>query len=189
MPKPPILPLLNWRAVFASGLEFDAWLAQAENPEHARIMDEAAAAQRLEPHEVALLSDLDRPVHVVAIAEDWCGDVIRHVPVLERLSRSAEDLHVRYIARAQHPDVFVRFLTNGGEAIPRFIFLSEDFVECGHWGPMPSACRELLSRGKACGNVGAAREKVAKVYEADADKRDVVRELLALIDIASSSAP
>jgi len=109
--------------------------------------------------------------------------------VLARLAEVAPRLEVRFITREQHPDVFARFLTNGGEAIPKFVFLSEAFVECGHWGPMPAGCRELLSRGKACGDVGAARERVSARYVADPEKREVVRELLALIDVASSSAP
>ncbi len=189
MPQPPILPLIDWPEVFTSGKTYDKWIGDAGAPDNAKAMEEQRAAQRLEPHEEALLAALPRTVHVVAIAEDWCGDVVRHVPVLQRLADAAPKLQVRFIERGQHPDVFARFLTNGGEAIPKFVFLSDRFVECGNWGPMPALCRELLSRGKACGDVGAARQKVGALYQADADKREVVRELLALIDIASSSAP
>jgi len=189
MPKPPTLPLIEWSKIFESGRSYDAWIEHAESQDHAKAMEAQRAAQRLEPHEDALLAGLPRTVHVVAIAEDWCGDVVRHVPVLQRLADAAPKLRVRFVTREQYPDVFARFLTNGGEAIPKFVFLSDQFVECGHWGPMPAQCRVLLSRGKACGDIGAAREKVNALYQADADKRDVVRELLELIDIASSSAP
>ena len=71
-----------------------------------------------------------------------------------------------------------RPLTNGGEAIPKFIFLSDQFVECGNWGPMPSADRVLIARGKACGDVGAARKKTAQSYQMDAGRRIVVEDLL-----------
>jgi hypothetical protein len=128
-------------------------------------------------------------VHVVAIAEDWCGDVVRHAPVLQRLAEAGSNLKVRYISREQHPEVFVRFLTNGGEAIPKFIFLSDRFVECGHWGPMPESCRELIARGKACGDVASARRKVSLRYEQDTALREVVAELLHLVDIAASREP
>ena len=143
----------------------------------------------LEPHAVWSLKALAKPVHVVAIAEDWCGDVVRHAPVLQRLADETPNLKVRYVRRDQHLDVFARFLTNGGEAIPKFVFLSDAFVECGNWGPMPDACRELIARGKACGNVAAAREKVAALYNADPQERMVVNELLSLIDIAACTAP
>jgi hypothetical protein len=185
MPMPPILPTIDWPAVFNSGLEFDAWIARAENRQYAEAMVQAVDAAPLPPHVRAALAGLANDIHVVAIAEDWCGDVVRHVPALERLRRAATRLHVRYISRAQYPDVFVRFLTNGGEAIPKFIFLSAKFVECGNWGPMPASCRELIARGKASGDTAGARATVSQLYAADPDLKIVVRELMELIDIAA----
>jgi hypothetical protein len=152
-------------------------------------MQQALAAQQLEPHVEALLGALPRPVYVVAIAEEWCGDVRRHVPVLQRLAQAAPLLHIRYITREQHPDVFVRFLTNGGEAIPKFVFISDQFVECGNWGPMPAADRALIARGKACGDIGAARRKVGQSYQQDAERYTVVQELVDLIQTAVCASP
>ena len=83
--------------------------------------------------------------------------------------------------------VFDGFLVNGGESIPIFVFLNDRFVECGHWGPMPAAAKEWIARGKACGDMKTARERVAKLYEADPSRRDVMRELVHLIDIAVSA--
>ena len=54
---------------------------------------------------------------------------------------------------------------------------------------MLRACRELIRRGKACGDVGAASKKVAALYEADGNRREVIRELTRLIDIAASCEP
>jgi hypothetical protein len=189
MPRPPILPRIVWGDVFERGLVFEDWLDAAESADQVLAITEALTAQKLEPQEEALLQYLCRPVLVVAFAEDWCGDVVRHVPVLQSLADASGMLHVRYVTRAQHPDVFARFLTNGGEAVPKFIFLSEHYVECGQWGPMPEECRRLIARGKACGDVGAARKKVAALYGADPDKQVVVRELLALAETAAAVAP
>lgn len=189
MPMPPLLPLIDWPTIFASGKPYADWIQGAENAQNRQKMEEVLASLVLDPQVIAHLRALPRTVHVIAIAEDWCGDVVRHVPALQAMSQATEKLQVRFITRGQHPDVFVRFLTNGGEAIPKFIFLSQDFVECGNWGPMPAACRTLISRGKACGNVKRAREKVHSLYEADADLRMVVDELLDLADIASAVAP
>jgi thiol-disulfide isomerase/thioredoxin len=189
MPRPPVLPTLDWKAIFESGMPFGEWLEATESDQNREAMEQALAGQELEPHIEALLSALPRPVYVVAIAEDWCGDVVRHAPVLQRLARAAPNLKVRYITREQHKDVFVRFLTNGGEAIPKFIFLSSQFVECGNWGPMPAADRVLIARGKACGDVGAARRKVASSYQMDVGRRIVVEELIGLIHIAMCTSP
>jgi hypothetical protein len=189
MPRAAILPTIDWKAVFASGQDYAAWLAGGESTENQAQMEGERLALALEPQTVAALGALPRPVHVIAIAEDWCGDVVRHAPVLQRIAEAAPNLRVRYIRREQWPGVFARFLTNGGEAIPKFVFLNDAFVECGSWGPMPDACRELIARGKACGDVGAARKKVHGFYEADSNRRMVVAELMHLIDIASSREP
>lgn len=189
MPQPPILPLLDWKAVFESGKDYATWLAGAESQEKRQRMEDFRGALMLDSQIVGFLGALPRIVNVVAIAEDWCGDVVRFVPVLQRLAESAPKLKVRYLSRTQHPEILVRFLTNGGEAIPQFIFLSKAWVECGHWGPMPEACRELIARGKACGDVAAARKKVSTLYEVDTHRRTAVAELLKLLDIASSLEP
>jgi hypothetical protein len=189
MPRPATLPTIDWKTVFESGLDYTAWLAAAEVAEQRDKLEAQRLALVLEPQAAGTLAALPRPVHVVAIAEDWCGDVVRHVPVLQRMAEAGPMLKVRYITRQQWPDVFARFLTNGGEAIPKFIFLSDRFVECGSWGPMAEACRELIARGKACGDVAAARRKVSALYEADGNRREVVRELLHLVDVAASREP
>ena len=189
MPRPPVLAAIDWAGLYASATEYDAWLDEGEKPENSERMEADRKAFALSPQVEAFLAALPRPVHVIAIAENWCGDVVRHVPVLQKMADASPNLKVRYIAREDRPDVFARFLTNGGEAIPKFIFLSDQFVECGNWGPMPEACRELIARGKACGDVGAARKKVSALYEADGERNVVVGELLHLVDIASAAAP
>jgi thiol-disulfide isomerase/thioredoxin len=180
---------LDWKAILASGKTFDEWMAAAEHDMNRKNMEQGLANQELEPHIEALLGALPRPVYVVAIAEDWCGDVLRHVPVLQRLAQAAPNMEVRYITREQHKDVFMRFLTNGGEAIPKFVFISSQYVECGNWGPMPSADRVLIARGKACGDVGAARKKVSQSYQMDVERHIVVEELVDLIQIAVCASP
>ncbi|WP_257309373.1 thioredoxin family protein [Geothrix fuzhouensis] len=189
MPRPPTLPTLDWEAVFDSGLTYADWLAAAESTEQRDKLETQRQALMMEPTVAGFLAALPRPVHVVAIAEDWCGDVVRHAPVLQRLAEASSNLKVRYLSRQQHPGVFVRFLTNGGEAIPKFIFLSDRFVECGNWGPMPEGCKEIIARGKACGDVAAARKKVSASYEQDPACREVISELLRLVEIATCREP
>lgn len=189
MPRPPALSTIPWATVFESGLDYARWLEAGESPDNQRAMENIRQSLVLEPHVASCLRALADPVPVVAIAEDWCGDVVRHVPVLQKMAETSSNLKVRYIRRDQWPDVFVRFLTNGGEAIPKFVFLNDAFVECGNWGPMPEACREVIARGKACNDISAARRKVSALYEADAGFRIVITELLRLIDIAVCRTP
>lgn len=189
MPRPPILPTVDWPTIWSFAKGYEDWIDSAENSDHAKLINDGLAAQKIEPQEEATVQNLGRVARVIAFAEDWCGDVVRHVPVLQTLADNSGMLHVRYVTRSEHPDVFARFLTNGGEAVPKFVFLSEDFVECGNWGPMPESCRQIIARGKACGDVSTARKKVAALYDADPEKRDVVRELIALAETAAAIAP
>src|SRR5690606_3992344 len=127
---------------------YESWLRDGEIPENCQTIDQQRKAFTLEPHVEGWLGGVSRPVYVLAFAEDWCGDVVRHVPVLQKLADFCPKLTVRYTTRAQQPELFARFLTNGGEAVPKFVFLNESYVETGNWGPMPDECRELIARGK-----------------------------------------
>jgi hypothetical protein len=191
MPRPPILPTVDWKSVFEKGRKFDAWLAAAENQDNAQKMRQDAEAfpRTLPPHIVEFLKALRRPIHVLAFAEDWCGDVVRHAPVLEALGRVAPQVKIRFFSRQDSPDTFIRFLTNGGEAIPKFVFLSDQFVEVGNWGPMPAECREMIARGKACGDGKAARERVSQLYQADPERHQVLDELIDLLGVAAADRP
>lgn len=189
MPRPPILDPIDFRAVFNGAKDYRQWLAIAESADNVAKMEARRQSVAIDAPTRAFLAAVPRPVHVIAIAEDWCGDVHRHAPVLERLAEHAPQLRVRYISRADHPEIFKRFLTNGGEAIPKFIFFNDKFVEVGNWGPMPEECRRLIARGKAAGDVTAARKRVSALYEADPHCEIVLRELLSLIHTALCEQP
>jgi hypothetical protein len=189
MPRPPLLPLIDWKSAFAAGLAWRPWLDAAEKPEHrAELLGSYGGFHPL-PGVVARLVALAKPVHVVAIAEAWCGDVRRHVPVLQKLADStAGTVRVRYLERAYDLAIFARLLTNGGEAIPKAVFLNADFVETGIWGPMPAASRVAIARGRAAGDIPAARRVVAAHYASDPHRRQVETELVELIAIAATTA-
>lgn len=185
MPRPPILPAVDWPAFFAGGKTFEQWLELCE-PQNKRQLQERLETLELTTLQRAWLADLPKDVHVIVFAEDWCGDVIRHVPIVQKMEDAAGGrLKVRYYLREEAPEIFVRFLTNGGEAIPKCVFFSDQWVECGNWGPMTTACRRLIAMGKACGDVAAARKLVAASYDSDPVCREVFDELFDLIQIAS----
>lgn len=184
MPRPPILPTIDWKAIIASGVTYDKWLAGAENPKHREQMQSRQDSIVLDPITLGRLKAIKRRVNVVCIAEDWCGDVVRHVPVLEALASACSKIKTRYITREQHPDVFARFLTNGGEAIPKFVFVTDTHVEIGNWGPMPNAYKPLIARGKSVGDVGPFRKRISALYEADPNGDDTTADLLPLLETA-----
>ena len=189
MPRPPILKPVDYKAIFKSAATYRQWLGKTEDRKNVRKMEKLRKELALEAGVQARLESLTRTVNVLVFAEDWCGDVHRHVPVLEKMASCTKRLKTRYVTREEQPEAFKRFLTNGGEAIPKFVFLNHKFVECGNWGAMPEECKRLISRGKAAGNVAAARERIAGIYASDPNCELTVREVLELLDIATCEVP
>lgn len=187
MPKPPIIPLVDWKTLFEQGETYEEWIEHGENKDGRETIPVLFDSYSLEGKVEEYLKKMKRAVNVIAIAEDWCPDVIRHVPVLMKLTQAGPNLHVRFITRHQTPEVFTRFLTVGGEAIPKFIFLSDEFVECGNWGPMDAECRRFIAQGKAAGDMGKARERVFARYQDDLACTAPFAEIFDLIEIASYS--
>ncbi len=189
MPKPNVIPEPDWRAIFAAANTYDQWRARGEYPKNLEAMETIRKDQVLGPDACGFLARLDRTVNVLVMAEDWCPDVVRHVPVLQKMTEYSGKLVVRYITRADNLDVLVRFHTNGTESVPKMGFFNDAFALCCLWGPMPRDCRELIQRGRACNDLKRAREKVFALYIEDAQRAEVVRELIACIDIASAKSP
>jgi hypothetical protein len=185
MPRPPLLPDPNRQAIFENGKTWDDWINTPDEPVHAERMRELHESITLDTAAVERLGKLERTVNVIAIAESWCGDVIRQVPLLIKMIEATNGkARVRFIMREDNPDYFARFLTNGGEAIPKFVFCNDAFTEVGNYGPMPSTPRKYISMGKAVGDIGAARRLVGQFDERDGNTESVA-ELLGLIELAA----
>jgi len=189
MPKPDVLPAVPWRDIHRNARDFSSWLTVGEKVENQQKMRASLESFVVEAPYEAFLRAVEKPVFVLALAKDWCPDVVRHVPVLATLEDACPSLSVRYFTRNDHPEILSRFLTNGGEAVPKFKFFNMDFVECGTWGPMPSSCREIIARGRACGGLKTARERVSALYAADPQLRIVVEELIQIIAVAGCTKP
>ena len=188
MPRPTILPIPNRRTIFEGGRTFEEWLKTAESPDQTDRIRDGLDEVDLPGDAAFMLKRLLRPVRIIAIAEPWCGDVVRHTPLLMRMVEcTGISSDVRFVAPPDCPDFFARFLTNGGEAIPKFVFCNENFTETGNWGPMSSTPRKWIAMGKACGDVPSARQKVSEFYRTD-NRRESIAELLELFQIASTAS-
>lgn len=189
MPMPVTIPIPDWPAIFEAAKDFEAWLEAAESETNVEAIKYMYAEQEYDPETIEFLKNLERPVHVLVIAEDWCPDVIRHVPVLQKMTEYTENLHIRYISRTDYPEVFARYLTVGGEAIPKMVFFNHDFVECGEWGPMPRIERQMIARGRAADNIEKAREHVFAAYFDDPTRKTATGEIIEEIAVAACDQP
>src|SRR5471030_2740070 len=110
---------LDLKAIWEGGETWDQWLAQTTDAKRREDLDKNFKEVTLTPDDIQLLKMIDRPVHVLALAEDWCGDVRRNVPVLAKLCAENPDrLRLRLVDKETRPQLMVRYLTNAAEAIP-----------------------------------------------------------------------
>lgn len=83
----------------------------------------------------------------VIIAADWCGDVVRNIPVVfKALENSGVPVEVLIIE--QNYDVIDQFLTNGGRSIPIVVFTDTGGFVLGHWGPRPTKVQAVMTQFK-----------------------------------------
>lgn len=179
---------LDLKAIWNAGATYEAWLAAIKN-KHMREEMERYYAEVVVPEALAArVKNLKRDVHVLAIIEDWCGDVRRNAPPLAKLcALNPARLKLRCVDKETKPELMVRYLTNAAEAIPIFVFFSDTFVEVGNWGPRPAECKRFIARGKAAGKIEDAREKIHAFYAAD-KHQSTLSEIGALIDIATAES-
>ena len=115
----------------------------ADNLERTVVPEELAARYR------ALVARPDGPARVLVIGEDWCPDVFRGLPVMQRIAEAA-GMELRVLERDQHPEVMQHFRAEGEfDSIPVFVFLTRDGRYLTHWIERPrqanAEMREAMS--------------------------------------------
>lgn len=130
-------------------------------------------------------------LRVLILAADWCGDVIRSVPVIFRALETA-GIRTEVLILEEHQDVMDHFLTMGGRAVPIVIVADAEGRVHGHWGPRPADVQELMIRFKQENpdreaadyeeKIAVVRKEMAVKYEEGAGVNGkVVSELRALL--------
>ena len=133
------------RARFDKGLTYDAYKEQMTRNRDRLEQNEQSV--ELSKQDLVAFRALPRPVKVVVLAEDWCGDVIANLPVLARLATDSGKLDVRIFLRDQNDDIMQRYLNKGQfKSIPVFVFFDQDFRELGHWIERPASVTEVRAK-------------------------------------------
>jgi len=133
---------------FNQGLTYDAYKAQmTRNRER---LEENEKKFTPAPADLAAFQHLSQPLNVVAIAEEWCGDVIANLPILGRLAKDSGKLNVRVFLRDQNLDLIDQYLKEGKyRSIPVFVFFDQDFNELGHMIERPASVTQMLAEKRA----------------------------------------
>jgi hypothetical protein len=129
------------REQFDAGMTYDAYKAQmTRNKEQ---FEQNEKDLQLSADDVAAFKGLPQPLNVLALAEDWCGDVVANLPILGRLEKEAGGkLNVRVLLRDQQPGetVMDEHLNKGQyKSIPTLIFLDGSYNEVGTWIERPDS--------------------------------------------------
>ena len=145
--------------------------------------DDAAALKEL-------VGKPNGPAKMLVLGEDWCGDVIRGMPVLARVCE-AVGLDMSIFPRDENHDIMNEFLKNGQwMSIPVAVFYTAGHQYICHWIERPaSAEQEMVEIEKA---IRAAKpdiddqefgreRRAATAARAEAWQQDSVTEIRELL--------
>ncbi|MDE2779375.1 MAG: thioredoxin family protein [Chloroflexota bacterium] len=89
-----------------------------------------------------LAANPDGPTKMLVLGEDWCGDVVRGLPVLARMAEAA-GWDMRIFPRDQHHDIMNEFLKEGQwMSIPTVVFYTSDHRYILHWIERPEVAEK-----------------------------------------------
>jgi len=167
-----------YERAFADAISFDSFLEEVEA--NRDLWQALAKRARIAPDLAARVQETPGRWRLLAIAEDWCGDAVNILPVIERLSEAVDGLELGIVGRDDHPELMDRHVTNGGRAIPIVILLDEEGSCRGWWGPRPSALQAWFEReGRDLPKVERYRE-LRRRYARDRGQA-IAREIADLI--------
>lgn len=102
----------------------------------------------LKPEDAAFFKELvgrpNGPAKMLVLGEDWCGDVIRGLPVLARIAE-AGGMEMSVFPRDQHHDIMNEYLKNGQwMSIPVAVFYTKDHQYICHWIERPAVAEREM---------------------------------------------
>jgi hypothetical protein len=129
------------RERFEQGMTYDQYRQQMTRNRERFEANERAL--QLDPADLRPFRDLARPLNVLVLAEDWCGDVIDNLPILGRLAQESGKLNLRIFLRDQNLDLMDQYLNRGQfRSIPAMVFFDDDFNEVGRFIERPDSVTE-----------------------------------------------
>ena len=88
---------------------------------------------------------LNKKMHILCIAEDWCIDCANSVPIIAMLSERMINWDMQIVSRDKYSTEFEYFYTTAGrKKIPVIIFADEDGDEIIRWIERPLQSYQIL---------------------------------------------
>jgi hypothetical protein len=124
------------------GMTYEQFVAgMTKNQERLHQSEQATSIDRAD---LDFFRALPAPLDVLVLAEDWCGDVIANLPVLEKLASESGKLRPRVFLRDQNDDLMSQYLKDGQfRSIPVFVLFDAQLNELGRFIERPAAFNRL----------------------------------------------
>lgn len=133
------------RERFAQGLTAQQFLDQMQQNRERYLRNLAAADDVITGDDRAFFAG--EPLSILAIAEDWCTDVVQFLPPVVRLAEQCPAIELRVFLRDQNPDLIDQYLKEGKyRSIPVFVFFDADWNELGHLIERPAAVTAEMAK-------------------------------------------
>ncbi len=129
---------------FASGFTFKDYLAQIKVNKNR--FEEYYSTIKLSPEDITFFKKAAKVKNGVAkilvLAEEWCPDVWRGLPVMQRIAE-AGGIELKVFPRDANLDIMNQFLNQGKfQSIPTVVFYTKDMQYICHWIERPAVAYE-----------------------------------------------
>lgn len=133
---------------FGKGLKPQAFVdSMTKNQEAFQGWSDSFAWPAEEDHEFFTSLQYRDDLRCLILAAEWCGDVVRNVPVLLKALAETQ-MPTEILVIEDHLDLMDEFLTMGGRAIPIVIFADKGGHVLGKWGPRPAHVQAVMTAFK-----------------------------------------
>jgi hypothetical protein len=126
---------------FTQGLSFREYMEQMQ--ENREKFAQNYVGAELDGGAMTYVCNLNVPLNVLVLTEDWCGDALTYVPVFGRLAECSDCWTLKVFLRDQNLDLADQFLKeNKYRAVPVFVFFDEAMRELGHFIERPGSVNQ-----------------------------------------------
>ena len=88
-------------------------------------------------------------ITMLVLMESWCGDGAQTLPVMNKIATLNPKISFKVLLRDENEDLMNQFLTNGGQSIPKLLFIDDKTKQVlKTWSPRPSVATKMVNEYK-----------------------------------------
>lgn len=114
------------------GLAYNDFISRTKKNQ--KRFQEVYSKVRLTEKEIEYIQDLNIPIKILIIAENWCSDSFHVLPILKKFGEYNDLIQLIIVPRDDVLDIFEeKYLTGGKAKIPFILFLNDRDEEVHRW--------------------------------------------------------